>query len=210
MSISSNIEFLRSQLPSNVALCAVSKFNPVSAIEQAYGAGQRIFGESRPQELAIKAAQLPPDIKWHFIGHLQTNKVALILPFVTLIESVDSLKLLEVIGANAVKIGKTVDILLEVHIAAEDSKQGFSAQQVDGIMADGAPAGTKIVGLMGMATFTPDMEQVRSEFLTLAAIYNKYKSFNVLSMGMSADWQIAVQCGANMVRIGSSIFGDRI
>lgn len=209
VSIASNIQLLNSELPSGVALCAVSKFHPAASITDAYNTGQRIFGESRPQELVQKAVQLPPDIKWHFIGHLQTNKVAAIIPYVDLIHSVDSIKLLEFIGNQAVKAGVRVKVLLQVHIATEESKQGFTGVEIRDIMAHTAPLGTQIVGLMGMASLTDDGEQVEREFTALHSLYNEFKNFTVLSMGMSGDWKIAVKHGANIVRIGSAIFGNR-
>lgn len=209
VSIASNITFLRSELPSGVTLCAVSKFHPASAIGEAYAAGQRVFGESRPQEMAAKAAELPLDIQWHFIGHLQTNKVAAIAPFVALIHSVDSVRLLDEISRVAVKIGRTIRVLLEVHIASEDSKQGFSPDEVRAILNGDAPLGTEIVGLMGMATYTDNMEQVTREFAALKRLFDEFSHLTVLSMGMSGDWQTAVRQGSNMVRIGTAIFSDR-
>lgn len=209
MSIASNITSLRSELPSGVTLCAVSKFHPASAIGEAYAVGQRVFAESRPQEMAAKANELPPDIQWHFIGHLQTNKVAAIAPFVALIHSVDSLRLLDEISRVAIKIGRTIRVLLEVHIASEDSKQGFSEDEVRSILSVNAPRGTEIVGLMGMATYTDNVEQVSREFADLKRLFDEFEHLTVLSMGMSGDWRAAVEQGSNMVRIGSAIFGDR-
>lgn len=211
MKIQENLLRIKSSLPQEVTLVAVSKFHPIEDIQQAYQVGQRIFGESRPQEMLQKYQSLPQDIEWHFIGHLQTNKIKMIIPFVKLIHSVDSLRLAAAISDAARREGRVVDVLLEVYIASEQTKQGLAPQEVDEIMArrsDEEYSGINIVGVMGMATFTDDMAQVESEFKKLAEIYHKY-GFRVLSMGMSEDYPLAVACGSNMVRIGSSIFGSR-
>lgn len=209
MSKVANLQNIQKSLPVGVKLCAVSKFHPAEDIAELYRAGHRVFGESRPQEFAAKAEMLPRDIEWHFIGHLQTNKVALVVPYAAVIESVDSQRLLDAIAREAVKVGRIVDILLQVHIAEEDSKQGFSADEVRAIVGGEFPDGVRVVGLMGMATYTDDMGQVRREFEVLRSLYVEFGGFTVLSMGMSGDYGLAVECGSNLVRIGSAIFGSR-
>lgn len=213
MSVTSAIRQLKNELPSTVKLVAVSKFKPVSDILEAYRAGQRAFGENRPQELAAKAKVLPPDIEWHFIGHLQTNKVKLVVPYASLIHSVDSERLLAEIDRNARGLGKTVDILLEIHIAAESTKQGLEAGEalsLAGRMAEFP--NVRLRGVMGMATFTDDQAQVRREFhalKTLAQQLSGIPGCDQISMGMSQDWPLAVEEGTTIVRIGTSIFGQR-
>ncbi|MBQ1672525.1 MAG: YggS family pyridoxal phosphate-dependent enzyme [Bacteroidales bacterium] len=213
MSITSAIQQIKSELPSTVQLVAVSKFKPASDILEAYRAGQRAFGENRPQELAAKAAELPADIQWHFIGHLQTNKVKLVVPHATLIHSVDSERLLAEIDKVSRNLGKTSDILLEVHIAEETTKQGLSpeeAEELAGRMA--AYPNVRLRGVMGMATFTDDMAQVRREFRTLKALSERLSGIpgcDQVSMGMSEDWPVAVEEGTTIVRIGTAIFGKR-
>lgn len=209
MTLTENLEFIKRTLPDGVTLCAVSKFHSAEAISQLYSAGHRVFGESRPQEFAAKAAELPRDIEWHFIGHLQTNKVGLVVPVAAVIESVDSERLLAAISKEAVRVGRVVDVLLQVHIAEEESKQGFSSDEIRAILSCSAPDGVRIVGLMGMATYTEDMEQVRREFLSLRALYDDFEGFTTLSMGMSGDYLMAVECGSTSVRVGSAIFGHR-
>ena len=213
MSIASAIRQLKQELPSTVQLVAVSKFKPVEAIMEAYEAGQRLFGENRPQELAAKARQLPSDIRWHQIGHLQTNKVKSIIPYVAMIESVDSERLLAEINKAAVAAGRRVDILLEVHIASEASKQGFTPEEARevALRIDDYP-GVRLRGVMGMATFTDDTDQVRREFRTLKGLSQSLSGIegcDQVSMGMSEDWRIAVEEGTTIVRIGTSIFGPR-
>ena len=220
MGIKQQIHTITSELPSTVKLVAVSKFNPVEAIEEAYSAGQRIFAESRPQELLQKVAQLPQDIQWHFIGHLQTNKLKMVLPYASLIHSVDSKKLLVEISKYAAKNSLNVKCLLEVFIAQEESKLGFSQEELfellDEFSANPLP-GVELCGLMGMASFVEDEQQIREEFGKLSNIFNaareKYIStlpgFNELSMGMSGDYKIAIEYGSTMVRIGTTIFGAR-
>ena len=220
MSIREQIHNITNELPSTVKLVAVSKFNPVEAIHEAYSAGQRIFAESRPQELFQKVTQLPQDIQWHFIGHLQTNKLKMVLPYASLIHSVDSKKLLLEISKYAVKNSLNVKCLLEVFIAQEESKQGFSMEELfellDEFSVDPLP-GVELCGLMGMASFVDDEQQIREEFGKLSSIFNeareKYIStlpgFNELSMGMSGDYKIAIEYGSTMVRIGTTIFGAR-
>ncbi|HKM12378.1 MAG TPA: YggS family pyridoxal phosphate-dependent enzyme [Bacteroidales bacterium] len=215
MTIRERIESILSQLPSTVKLVAVSKLQSVPEILEAYAAGQRAFGENRPQELAAKVHSLPEDIEWHFIGRLQSNKIKMILPYVSLIHSVDSERLLERIDRQAALSGRVVDCLIQLHIAIEDTKQGFPVNEA----LEQVPffrdryKNVRIRGLMGMASFVEDMEQVRGEFRTLKSAFDKLKpefpKFDTLSMGMSHDWQIAVEEGATIVRIGSIIFGPR-
>ena len=213
MSITSAIRQLRTELPSTVQLVAVSKFKPTEDILAAYAAGQRDFGENRPQELAAKAPVLPADIRWHFIGHLQTNKVKLVVPHATLIHSVDSEKLLAEIERVARSLGRQVDILLEVHIASEASKQGFSPEEAEALARRiGDYPSVRLRGVMGMATFTSDTAQVRREFRTLKALSERLSDIpgcDQVSMGMSEDWRIAVEEGTTIVRIGTLIFGKR-
>ena len=213
MSVTSAILQLRNELPSTVQLVAVSKFKPISDILEAYAAGQRAFGENRPQELAAKAQQLPADIQWHFIGHLQTNKVKQVVPYATLIHSVDSERLLAEIDKTARAMGKTVDILLEIHIAEELTKQGLSAEEARALAGRMAEfPNVRLRGVMGMATFTDDMAQVRREFRALKALSNELSAIpgcDQVSMGMSEDWPVAVEEGTTLVRIGTSIFGKR-
>ncbi len=224
------INRLHSELPAAVKLAAVSKFHPFEAIEEAYGAGQRIFAESRPQELAAKVARLEEiraergepgymsDIEWHFIGHLQTNKLKMVLPYVTLVQSVDSLRLLEAINSWGIANGMTINVLLEPHVAAEETKQGFSEDEIMEILASSEKySSICFKGIMGMATFTDDEAVIRSDFEKLRSIFNAAKSrypslgpdFTELSTGMSDDYPIAIECGSTMVRIGSLIFGSR-
>ena len=214
MSIASTILQLKKDLPSTVTLVAVSKFKPVEAIREAYDAGQRVFGENRPQELAAKAQVLPDDIQWHLIGHLQTNKVKLVLPYVTLIHSVDSERLLAAIDKEARAMGRTVDCLLEIHIAQETTKQGFLPEEAEALAAHiGEYPNVRLRGVMGMATFTDDQEEVRREFRSLKALSERLSSLpgcDQVSMGMSEDWPIAVEEGTTLVRIGTAIFGKRI
>jgi len=213
MSITSAIQQIKSELPSTVQLVAVSKFKPASDILEAYRAGQRAFGENRPQELAAKAAELPADIQWHFIGHLQTNKVKLVVPHATLIHSVDSERLLAEIDKVSRNLGKTSDILLEVHIAEETTKQGLSPEEAEALAGRmAAYPNVRLRGVMGMATFTDDMTQVRREFRTLKALSERLSGIpgcDQVSMGMSEDWPVAVEEGTTIVRIGTAIFGKR-
>ena len=217
MSIKSEIERLRSELPEGVKLLAVSKFHPVEALQEAYDAGQRAFGESRPQELKAKQAVLPDDIEWHMIGHLQTNKVKYIAPYVHLIESLDSERLAEAIEKEAAKCGRTIDCLLEIHVTAEESKSGWDyAELLDFVRSGGFAAmpHIRLRGVMGMATFTDDESQVRADFKRLNECFTELKEhfgaeFDTLSMGMSDDYPIAIEYGSTEVRIGSTIFGAR-
>jgi len=221
MSISTNIQSIRTHIPAHVRLVCVSKFNSNESIITAYETGERIFGESKVQELCEKHETLPQDIIWHFIGHLQTNKIKYLVPFVSLIHGVDSYKLLVEINKQAAKAKKTVNCLLQVHIAQEETKFGFSAEELFEMLEAGewkALKNIRICGLMGMATYTEDREQIRSEFRRLKSIFDEVKenhfsnesSFCELSMGMSDDYQIAIEEGSTLVRVGSSIFGHRI
>ena len=210
--IKDNLHQINRKLPSDVTLVAVSKFHPVERLMEAYNAGQRVFAESRPQELAAKVPQMPADVQWHFIGHLQTNKLKLVLPYVSLVQSVDSLHLLQAISTWAVANGKVIDVLLELHLGTEQTKQGFSEDEILDIPAP--MKGVRIRGLMGMASNTEDMAQVEGEFARIEALYERIKAsgmegFDTLSIGMSGDWPLAVQHGATMVRIGTDIFGPR-
>ena len=216
MHIKENILNYKAELPPDVALVAVSKTKPVSDLMEAYDAGQRIFGENKIQEMADKYVQMPKDIQWHMIGHVQTNKVKFMAPFVSLIHGVDSLKLLEEIDKHAQKNQRTIDCLLQIYIAAEESKFGFDENELDELLSSASFANLKniqVKGLMGMATFTENQEQVKNEFKKLKSIYDRLKVFNtafsILSMGMSGDYKLAIECGSTMVRIGSSIFGER-
>ncbi len=213
MGIADNIRKLKSELPSTVELVAVSKFKPVEAIREAYEAGQRSFGENRPQELAAKAPQLPGDIVWHFIGHLQTNKVKMVVPYAHLIHSVDSERLLAEIDKAARAAGKVMDCLLEIHIAEEQTKQGFTPDEAVALAREaGRYPNIRLRGVMGMATFTDDREQVRREFRSLKAVSERLSFLpgcDTVSMGMSGDWPIAVEEGTTIVRIGTAIFGKR-
>ena len=214
MSVTSALRQLRNELPSTVKLVAVSKFKPVEDILEAYRAGQRAFGENRPQELAAKAKVLPADIEWHFIGHLQTNKVKLVLPYASLIQSVDSERLLAEIDKTARALGRTVDILLEIHIAEEATKQGLTPEEAVSLAARMAEfPNVRLRGVMGMATFTDDTDQVRREFRSLKTLSQRLSGIpgcDQVSMGMSEDWRIAVEEGTTLVRIGTAIFGKRV
>ena len=225
--VSDNLKALYEKLPSGVKLVAVSKFHPVSRLMEAYDAGQRRFGENRPQELAQKVPQMPADVEWHFIGHLQTNKLKLVLPYVSLVQSVDSFHLLEAIDKWGRDNGKVIDILLELHLGAEETKHGFSEEEILSIIGavEGiCPAGVKpdmgnirVRGLMGMATNTEDEAVIEADFARIEALFKLIReefpalrdTFTELSIGMSGDWPIAVRHGATMVRIGTDIFGPR-
>ena len=217
MSIESQIKRFHEELPAGVKLLAVSKFHPVEAIEEAYAAGQRAFGESRPQELKQKYELLPHDIEWHMIGHLQTNKVKYIAPFVHLIESLDSERLAEEIERQAAKHNRVIDCLLEIHVTDEDSKSGWAYDDLLTFVREGGFASypnIRIRGVMGMATFTDDESVVRYDFERLAACKAELaeyfgEEFDTLSMGMSDDYRLALEYGTTEVRIGSTIFGAR-
>lgn len=220
MSIASNIAEIRKNIPKHVQLVCVSKFHSNDDIMQAYNVGERVFGESKVQEMCAKYESLPKDIKWHFIGHLQSNKVKYIVPFVDLIHGVDSIKLLAEIEKQAAKIGRKQQCLLQIHIAKEDTKFGFSVDEILNSFKDEGFQKlqyAEIVGVMGMATFSNDTDLVRSEFDLLKAVFEQLKTecfannerFNIVSMGMSDDYQLAIAQGSTMVRVGSSIFGVR-
>lgn len=218
--IAQQIKDITANLPEGVRLVAVSKFHPVKALEEAYNAGQRVFGESREQEIAQKYPQMPDDVEWHFIGHLQTNKVRRLVPYVSLVHSVDSLKLLECIDVEAKRIERVVDVLLQLHVAQEDTKYGFThkdcLQLVDSGVLDSFN-NVRVCGVMGMATNTDDVELVRHEFRQIKNIFDVLKSgyfsdkpyFKEVSMGMSDDYEIAIEEGSTLVRIGTTIFGER-
>lgn len=219
-SIAENISFFKAKLSPSVKLVAVSKTKPVSDIKIAYNSGQRIFGENRVQELLNKKDVLPVDIQWHLIGHLQTNKVKYIVPYVSMIQSVDSYRLLSVINSEAKKINRIVDCLLQIHIASEETKFGFSIEElIENLQSDDFQnlENVRICGVMGMATFTSDTTLVSKEFVFLKKCFDSLKMrffasdkyFSEISMGMSGDYEIAVQEGSTMVRIGSLIFGER-
>ena len=218
MSIASSIQELKKELPSGVKLVAVSKFHPVEAIEEALAAGQAVFGENRSQEFEKKAQALQDrGVEWHFIGHLQTNKLKMVLPYADLVQSVDSEHLLSAIDDWGKKNGKVIPVLLELHVAAEETKQGFFEEEVLDIMfrADSYRI-VRFCGLMGMATNTDNEEDVRADFARIKAFYDylrdlfpEYSEFRELSIGMSGDWRLALDYGATMVRIGTAIFGER-
>ena len=216
--VSANLKSLYEKLPSAVKLVAVSKFHPVSRLMEAYDAGQRRFGENRPQELAQKVPQMPSDVEWHFIGHLQTNKLKLVLPYATLVQSVDSFHLLEAIDKWGRDNDKVVDVLLELHLGAEETKHGFSEADIDAVLSgEVKTSNVRIRGLMGMATNTEDEAVIEADFARIEALFKRIlveypelaDTFTELSIGMSGDWPIAVKHGATMVRIGTDIFGAR-
>jgi len=215
MSIQENYHYIKNRLPAHVQLVAVSKTHPVSAIREVYDLGQRIFGENKVQELTEKQSELPQDIQWHLIGHLQTNKVKYIAGFIDTIQSVDSEKLLKEIDKEAAKHNRTIKVLLQVKIAEEDTKYGLTKDESRELFRqslNGAFPNIAISGLMGMATFTEDKEQVRKEFMGLKELFDEFshdKTLKTLSMGMSDDFPVAIECGANSVRVGSAIFGQR-
>lgn len=219
MSVVANILKIKSQIPHQVKLIAVSKTQPVERILEAYQAGQRDFGENKVQELVSKAPSLPSDIQWHHIGHLQSNKVKYIAPFVHMIHAVDSLKLLEIIDREAKKVNRVIPCLLQMHIAKEETKFGLNEMElkslVDSLLVHPLP-NVQIRGLMGMATFTGDMKVVESEFRYLKGVFDSYASLQndqirmqELSMGMSGDYLTAIAAGSTMIRVGSQIFGAR-
>ncbi|MGK6341243.1 YggS family pyridoxal phosphate-dependent enzyme [Chryseobacterium sp. DT-3] len=215
MDIKENYNAIKNQLPSEVQLVAVSKTHPAQAVQEVYDLGQKVFGENKVQELMEKYPLLPKDIQWHLIGHLQTNKVKYIAPFIDTIQSVDSEKILTEISKEAVKNNRTIKVLLQVKIAAEETKFGLDISEAKALFQqyiDGRFSNVDITGLMGMATFTDDKEQVKREFLILKSLFdelNQLKTLETLSMGMSDDFPAAIECGANSVRVGSAIFGRR-
>ena len=217
-SISDNLTQLRGQLPPEVLLVAVSKTKPLEDLQAAYDAGQRDFGENRVQEMAEKHAALPQDIRWHMIGHVQTNKIKDFVSWVHLVHGVDRLKVLEVLQTEAAKAGRTVDALLQVHIAQEETKFGFSPEELIPLLTRSALQAypnVRIRGLMGMASFTPNQQQVAREFAELRALFLAGKEqlgldyLDTLSMGMSGDWPVAVANGSTLIRVGSALFGSR-
>jgi pyridoxal phosphate enzyme (YggS family) len=218
--IAENIISLRKTLPPNIRLVAVSKTRSINEILEAYNAGQRCFGENRVQEILNKKDLLPQDIEWHLIGHLQRNKVKFIVPFIDMIHSVDSMRLLSSVNSEAEKISRVVDVLLQVHIAEEETKFGFSREEIDAMMKSAEVLDFRhicIRGVMGMATFTDNADQVRKEFRSLADLFHDLKnryffsdaSFREISMGMSGDYETAIREGSTIIRIGSRIFGER-
>ncbi len=220
MSIAQNLQDIKTTLPPHVTLVAVSKTKPVADLMEAYNAGQRIFGENKVQEMVAKWEEMPKDIQWHMIGHVQTNKVKYMAPFVSLIHGVDSLKLLTEINRQAARYRKVIDCLLQVHIAEEETKFGLSEEELNALLASDEfkhMQNIRITGLMGMATFTDNESQIKKEFTHLGTMFKglskQPETLNLkpetLSMGMSGDYPLAIACGSNMVRIGSSIFGSR-
>ena len=215
MSIQKNLKRIETTMPANVTLVAVSKTKPVEDLQEAYAAGMRDFGENKIQEMCDKYEVLPKDIRWHMIGHVQTNKVKYMAPFVHLIHGVDSLKLLKEIHKQAEKNNRVIDVLLQQFIADEETKFGLDKEEIQHIMQEEIQhlPNVRVVGLMGMATFTDDEKQIRNEFKTLKSNFdslkNNFYNLTVLSMGMSGDYQVAIEEGSTMVRIGSSIFGHR-
>ena len=218
--IGTRLEKIRATLPQGVSLVAVSKFHPAEAVLEAYAAGQRLFGESRAQELTAKAATLPADIRWHFIGHLQTNKVKPVVAAASLIESIDSERLLMAVDREAERQGKRMDVLLQVHVAREETKFGFSPEELLDLIRRRVFENLKAVhicGLMAMASNTDDTDRVRDDFMKVAALRDEVmriapdlRGFDILSMGMSHDYMTAIECGSNMVRVGTAIFGKRV
>jgi pyridoxal phosphate enzyme (YggS family) len=218
MSIAENLLSIKNNLPKGVTLVAVSKTKPVPDLMEAYEAGERIFGENKIQEMAEKWEQMPKDIQWHMIGHVQTNKVKFMAPFVSLVHGVDSFKLLKEINKQAAKNDRVIDCLLQMHIAEEETKFGLDQEELNNLLASDEFQEMKniqIKGLMGMATFTDNQNQIKKEFTHLKSIFDdlsnneELQHFTILSMGMSGDYEIAIECGSTMIRIGSSIFGKR-
>lgn len=220
MNIKNNLTNLRQTLPPHCTLIAVSKTQPLEAVQEAYSAGQRIFGENKVQELTPKYEALPHDIQWHMIGHLQSNKVKYVAPFIHLIHSVDSFRLLEEINKQAQRCNRVISCLLQIHISDEETKFGFSKDDINALLTDEKIKGltsVSVIGLMGMATFTDNLSQVRSEFQNLKAIFEDLKKTDLppnmemreLSMGMSGDYTIAIEEGSTMIRVGTAIFGQR-
>lgn len=218
--VKDNLLAVKQTLKNNVKLVAVSKYQPMELLEEAYEAGQRVFGESHALEVRDKAEALPKDIEWHFIGHLQTNKVKYIAPFISCIESVDSLKLMQEINKQALKNERVIDCLLQFHVAQEETKSGFTLEECEQVLSSeefSALKNIRIVGVMGMATYTDDEKQIRKEFKTLVAnsaylkmaYFSTNQDFKEISMGMTDDYQIAMSEGSTIVRVGSGIFGER-
>lgn len=210
MKIKENLALLKKNLSENVILVAVSKTKPIKDLLEAYNAGQKIFGENKIQEMVSKWELMPKDIKWHMIGHVQTNKVKYMAPFVDFIHAVDSIKLLKEIQKQAEKNNRQIKCLIQIRIAQEETKFGITPDELE-LLLDTSKSFNNILieGLMGMASFTEDKNQIRREFQLLKSIYDKYSSFKILSMGMSGDYNIAIEEGSNMIRVGSKIFGER-
>jgi pyridoxal phosphate enzyme (YggS family) len=219
MAIAENLKEIKLTLTENVTLVAVSKTKPIPDLMEAYAAGQRIFGENKIQEMVEKWEKMPKDIQWHMIGHVQTNKVKFMAPFVSLIHGVDSLKLLQEINKQALRNNRVIDCLLQIYIAEEESKFGLDEKELNELLASSEFQQLKnirIIGLMGMATFTDNNNQIKKEFMHLKSIFDRLQllktvncKLNTISMGMSGDYKLAIECGSTMVRIGSSIFGTR-
>lgn len=215
MTIAENLKKLKEDLPKDVTLVAISKTKPIEELMEAYNAGQRIFGENKVQELETKYPEMPKDVQWHLVGHLQRNKVKYIAPFVSLIHAVDSMRLLNQIDREAKKNDRVIDCLLQIKIAEEDSKFGLAEADAVALLESAevkALQNVRIIGLMGMATFTRDENQVSKEFATLKRLFDSLKEaheFTTLSMGMSGDYHLAIENGSNMIRVGSAIFGHR-
>ena len=220
MDIKENLNSIKASLPQGVRLVAVSKTHPVEMLQEAYDAGQRIFGENKVQEMTAKSQALPSDIEWHFIGHVQRNKIHIMAPYVSVIQGVDTFEKLAEIDRQAARFNRHITCLLQLHIAQEETKFGFSADECTAMLEQGDWRNLKnitIGGVMGMASNTDDEAQVRAEFSRLHDIFASYKEkyfkespdFNTISAGMSGDYKLAIECGSNMVRIGSSIFGER-
>lgn len=216
MNIADNLNQLRSSVPAHVTLVAVSKTKPQEDLLEAYAAGQRVFGENKIQEMTAKYEALPKDIAWHMIGHVQSNKVKYMAPYVSLIHGVDREKLLKEINKQASKHERVIDCLLQIHIAKEETKFGLSEEELFGILQTDVSTtypNVRLVGLMGMATFTDNKAQIKAEFETLKTLYEKAKeyitTFHTLSMGMSGDYSLAIEAGSTMIRVGSKIFGAR-
>lgn len=216
--IGKRINDIKASLPKGVTLVAVSKFHPVEALQEAYDCGQRAFGESRANELVAKASALPHDVEWHFIGHLQTNKVRTIIPHASLIHSIDSEKLLRLVDSEARRIGRTVDVLLQVHVAREETKFGFTPQELDDLAASGiipSLGNIRVRGVMGMASNVDDETRIRQDFRDIARAFDNLRkttgieTLDTISMGMSHDYMTAIAEGSTMVRIGTTIFGER-
>ncbi len=215
-SVAGNLSYIKSTLPPHVQLIAVSKTKPIVDLIEAYAAGQRDFGENKVQELLDKQSKLPKDIRWHFIGHLQTNKVKQLIPFVYLIQSVDSIKLLDEIQKQAQKINRKIDVLLQVYIAQEDTKFGFDIQEIKTLLSSNfftQYPNVHPIGFMGMASNTANTKIIEREFNSLFLLFNEtqkqFPAFNTLSMGMSSDYQMAIKQGSTMIRLGSTLFGTR-
>ncbi len=214
--IRENLFRIKSELPSGVCLVAVSKFHPVERLMEAYEAGQRVFGENRPQEFAAKVPQMPSDVQWHFIGHLQTNKLKMVLPYVHMLESVDSVHLLDAVNSWCAAACKTLDVLLELHLGAEQTKHGLTEGETRDILSRDCYSSVRFRGLMGMATNTDDASVVDADFARIETLFASLRrdfpqlaAFDQLSIGMSDDWPIALRHGASIIRLGSSIFGPR-